>query len=74
MSICRPRAHNTRGRGRSQRWIREKDCAVLRAGLKMAIIEDFPSDSELGHVAKVRVFFAGTSAVGYAILIKGIND
>jgi hypothetical protein len=42
-------------------------CGMLKGGLKIVILEDLPSDSEIAHVVKIRVFSAQGSAVGYTL-------
>ena len=47
-----------------------KGCTMLKAGLKVVVLEDVPSDSEIAHVVKIRVFIArGSSAVGYTLSV-----
>ena len=42
-------------------------CAMLRPGLRVAVLEDVPSDSPLGHVVKIRAFGSHSSVVGYTL-------
>jgi hypothetical protein len=59
---------------KDQQWVKQlSDCIVFKPGLKVAVIEDFPNDSSIGHIAKVRVFVKGSSIVGFALLIDGVN-
>ena len=49
-------------------WIQQiKGCGMLKGGLKVVVLEDFPSDSELAHVVKIRAFGTTGSAIGYTI-------
>jgi hypothetical protein len=45
---------------------------ILKGGLQIGIIEDYPSDSDMGHVAKVRVFVPHSrdSVVGYVLRLN----
>jgi hypothetical protein len=56
---------------RDQQWARElgEDCPTVKGGLKAVIIEDLPSDSDVLHVIKIRVFspYGKGSATGYAV-------
>jgi hypothetical protein len=57
------------------RWIKElsRSCTSAAGGSKIVIIEDLPSDSDIGHVVKVRVFGKTSgSVVGYTVSI-GLN-
>jgi hypothetical protein len=49
-----------------------KTCLMAKPGLNMVTIEDFASDSDIGHVAKVRLIAARstTSLVGYTLKLK----
>lgn len=52
-------------------WLKQLlDCALLKGGLRIGIIEELPSESALGHVSKVRVIFHGSSVVGYMLFIN----
>src|SRR3954451_8189632 len=42
-------------------------CAMLKPGLRVAVLEDVPSDSTLGHVVKIRAFGPYSSIVGYTL-------
>jgi hypothetical protein len=44
-----------------------KGCGMLKGGLKVVVIEDLPSDSDISHVVKIRVFNAKGSGVGYTL-------
>ena len=44
-----------------------QSCAMIAGGKKIAVLEDYPSDTELGHVVKVRAFGTSGSLVGYTI-------
>ncbi len=46
-----------------------QSCRIIKAGLKVAVIEDLPSDSDIGHVVKIRAFGSGGSLVGYTLSI-----
>ena len=46
------------------------DCGILKAGTRIGVIEELPSQSTIGHVSKVRVIAKGVSAVGYILLIE----
>ena len=52
-----------------QRWLQSlHSCLPAPAGTKVAIIEHLPSDSEIGHVVRVRIITkSGASAVGYTL-------
>ena len=51
-----------------QQWIKQlSSCGMLKASLKVAVIEEYPSDSDIGHVVKIRAFGARGSAVGYTL-------
>ena len=46
------------------------DCGSFKGGLKVTVLEDFASESDIGHVVKVRVFsplYAGKSSDGYTL-------
>lgn len=48
-------------------WLKSlKSCATVKAGLKVAVIEEYEG-SDLGHVVKVRVFGGRGSMVGYTL-------
>ncbi len=52
-------------------WLAQlSDCTSLRVGMKIAVIEKYPSESDIGYVAKVRVFGRGASVVGYTLKIN----
>lgn len=54
-------------------WVRTlKTCILAKPGIKVVTIENLPSDSEIGHVAKVRLIPQGSrnSFVAYTIVIK----
>src|SRR4051794_9769152 len=42
-------------------------CAMLKPGLRVAVLGDVPSDSKLAHIVKIRVFGPNSSAVGYTL-------
>ena len=47
------------------------DCGGLPQGTRLTILEDLPSESEIGHVARVRAFIlgGGGSIVGYTLIV-----
>ena len=47
------------------------DCGGLTKGTRLSILEDIPSQSEIGHVARVRAFLlgGGGSLVGYTLIM-----
>lgn len=49
-----------------------KTCVIAKPGLEMVTIEDFESDTEIGHVAKVRLISrrGGRSFVGYTVKLR----
>ncbi|MBY6239839.1 hypothetical protein [Methylosinus sp. Sm6] len=52
-------------------WLnRLKGCVVLNGGVRIGVIEDFESSSELGHVVKVRVLEKNADLVGYGIWLN----
>ena len=58
---------------KDQTWMKSlKTCLIARPGLTMVTIEDYDSDTDIGHVAKVRLINdkLDTSLVGYTIKIK----
>jgi hypothetical protein len=60
-----------------ERWAQElaADCPTVNVGLKAAIIEELPSDSDVLHVVKIRIFspYRKGSATGYAVNV-GLTD
>jgi hypothetical protein len=54
---------------RDQQWLDQVDsCFMLKAGIKIVVLEDLPSDSDIMHIVKVRAF--GTkkgSVTGYTL-------
>jgi hypothetical protein len=42
-------------------------CAMLHPGLRVAVLEDGPSDRRLTHIVKIRAFGRHSSAVGYTL-------
>jgi hypothetical protein len=60
----------------NDRWLRElkDECMGLPEGAQMAVIENYSSDSTIGHVSKVRVFAPKKgSMVGYTLVISPAN-
>lgn len=58
-------------------WMKSlKTCIMAKPGLNMVTIEDFDSDSEIGHVAKVRLIGENSrnSVVGYTLKLKDGPD
>ena len=58
-------------------WMKSlKSCIFAKPGLKMVTIEDYESDSDLGHVAKVRLIAdkSRESLVGYTFKLKDGPD
>jgi hypothetical protein len=56
---------------RDDAWIKQlDDCGILKAGTRIGVIEELPSQSTSGHVSKVRVISRGVNAVGYVFLIE----
>lgn len=58
-------------------WMKSlKTCFMAKPGLNMVTIEDFESDSEIGHVAKVRLIGENSrnSVVGYTLKLKDGPD
>lgn len=58
-------------------WMKSlKTCIMAKPGLNMVTIEDFESDSEIGHVAKVRLIGESSrnSIVGYTLKLKDGPD
>jgi hypothetical protein len=52
-------------------WIKQlNDCSMLKAGTRIGVIEELPSQSTLGHISKVREISRGVSAVGYIFLVE----
>lgn len=51
------------------RWMKELKCSGIVGGAKVTIIEEYPSESEIGHVVKVRIFSPNGqgSVVGYTL-------
>jgi hypothetical protein len=53
-----------------RQWIQQVDgCAMLKGGLKVVVLEDLPSETEIMHVVKIRAFNARGSGIGYTISI-----
>lgn len=50
--------------------LKEKGCGAMEPGLKIETIEDLPSGSSIGHVARVRVFSKVGSLAGYTLIIE----
>jgi hypothetical protein len=52
-----------------ERWMKELDCYAIVGGAKVTIIEEYPSESDIGHVVKVRIFSPKSqgSVVGYTL-------
>jgi hypothetical protein len=48
------------------------DCGSLPQGVRFTILEEFPSASDAGHVARVRAFIlgGGGSVTGYTLITK----
>jgi hypothetical protein len=44
-------------------------CTMLKGGLKVIVLDDLPSDSEIAHVVKIRAFSAKGSGVGYTLSV-----
>ena len=42
-------------------------CAMLKAGLRVDVLEDMPSEAKLAHVVKIRAFDPRSSVVGYTL-------
>ena len=42
-------------------------CAMLRPGLRVAVLEDVPSEAKLSHIVKIRAFGPHSSVVGYTL-------
>jgi hypothetical protein len=60
-----------------ERWIRElkQDCPSVIGGAKVTIIEDLPSESDIAHVVRIRVFgLKAGSATGYTLNIALTNS
>jgi hypothetical protein len=57
------------GVNNDQRWMKELDCYPIVGGAKVTIIEEYPSDSDIAHVVKVRIFSPSGkgSVVGYTL-------
>lgn len=58
-------------------WMKSlKTCIMAKPGLNMVTIEDFESDSDIGHVAKVRLIGENSrdSVVGYTLKLKDGPD
>lgn len=56
---------------KDERWMNELDCYPIVGGAKVVIIEDYPSDTPVMHIVKVRLFSpqGQGSVVGYTLNI-----
>jgi hypothetical protein len=53
-----------------EEWLKRLvNCGIMKGGVKFGVIEEYPSDSELGHVERVRMFIPNSTAsvVGYVM-------
>jgi hypothetical protein len=48
------------------------DCGGLPSGARLVILEDLPTESQVGHAARVRAFIlgGGGSLVGYTLIMN----